>query len=1209
MFTARQTMLFGLKNGPRITTNSFVLVVLALSSVIAASAQVTIDAIAPVDQGTKKTSVSTGRFSTSSANELLLAFISADSISSTNVAVNSVSGAGLTWVRVIRTNAQRGTAEIWRTFASSALTNVTVTASLSQNVSSSMTVMTFSGVDTTGTNGSGAVGTTGTGNAPAGAPTATLITTRNNSLVVGAGNDWDNAILRTPGSNQTIVHQFLAPVGDTYWVQRQNSATPLSGTSVTINDIVPTGDRYNLSICEILPAGNSGTPTYSISGTVSPVSVGSGATLTLTGPMAGSTTADQSGNYSFSNLPNGTYTVTPSKTGQTFTPASQTINVNGAPVPGVNFAAVTYALSGTVSPTSVGSTTTVTLSGPVSGTTTPDSNGNYAFTLPNGTYTVTPSQIGYTFSPPNSTVTINGAPVGAVNFSATVVTGNLSISGSISPTSSGIGTLMTLSGPVGGTATADANANYSFSGLNAGTYTITPSKNGFSFTPGSRTVTISSTSATGVNFTAAAVPSSSISGTISPAPAGAGSVVTLSPYGYAVADSNGNFSFSNLPANTYTLTVARTGFTFSPPQLTVVLNGTASTGNNFSGSALPPSTLNSPDLSDIIPPAAMSIVGTGSSRVFQYTHDTFEGGSGPLEIQPVYNSASGNYQGIQHIYSLTNGSLTVAQSIPVAGAFVFDPAHLHFHFPFVTYGLYNSNPDGSIGPLVVPSMKDGFCIDNSFIYDSLLPNAGFGTWGTCGDPTTLRGLSIGAVDEYDQTDPGQAITIGTLPDGIYWLRAQVDPNNFLAESDKSNNETDVQMQFTGNTVTVLRIFKPALPPPPSVTLTSPIGSTVSGTVQLAATTASSGGSGMQFLLDGLPFGSVVSSAPYALNWDTTTSANGTHWLAAQYTDSTGRIGTSPVATVNVGNSGSSVPVVTVTDPVAGSTVSAVVIMAANVASANPVSSVQFYVDGTAVGSPVTAPPYSTFWDTETYSAGTHSITAAATDSFGGIGTSSPVSVTVDNSHPANLIGIDKQVFVDGVGTMTTPAFSTSADNELLIAFVALDGPSSSSQTATVSGSGLTWTLLKRSNTQAGDAEIWATVAPAPLTNATVIVQPAVGTGYHGTLVAVAFTNAAGPGIVNQSAAPSGAPDIYIPGVSAGNWVFAVGNDWDNAIARTPVSGQYLVHQRVDTSVGDTYWVQATTTPSTATALVDIHDSAPTTDRWNYCAVEIVATRQ
>ena len=1128
MSAARPNMSSGLKNGRRIASNLFFLFVLAFSSVVAARAQVNIDAAVFADQGTKKTSVSTGTFSTSSANELLLAFISADNTSSTNAIVNSVSGAGLTWVRVIRTNVQRGTAEIWRAFAASALTNVTVTATISQNVSSSVTVMSFSGVDTSGTNGSGAVGATGTGNAIAGAPTASLTTTRNNSLVVGVGNDWDNAIGRTLGSNQTMVHQYLAPVGDTYWVQRRNSTTPLSGTSVSINDTAPTGDRYDLSICEILPGSTGVTPTFSISGTVSPVSVGSAATLSLSGPVSGAVTPNSSGMYTFSSLPNGTYTVTPSETGQAFTPASRTVTVNGASITGMDF-------------------------------------------------------------------------------TATAVSSNMSISGSITPISSGVGTLMALSGTASGTATADANATYSFTGLNPGTYTITPSKSGFSFTPGSRTVTISSTSATNVNFTANAVPSSSISGVISPASAGAGALVTLSPFGYAVADANGNFTFSNLPANTYTLTVARTGFTFSPPELTVVLNGTASTGNNFGGSALPPPSLNYPDLSDIIPPAAMSIVGTGSSRVFQYTHDTFEGGSGPLEIQPVYNPASGNYQGIQHIYSPNNG--TVAQSIPVAGAFVFDPAHLHFHFPFVTYGLYSSNPDGSIGTLVAPSMKDGFCIDNSFLYDSLLPSAGFGTWGSCSDPTTLRGLSVGAVDEYDQTDEGQAITIGNLPDGIYLLRALVDPNNFLAESDKSNNETDVQMQFTGNTVTVLQIFKPVLPPPPSVTLTSPTGGTVTGAVPLTATTASSGGSGIQFLLDGQPFGSVIPSAPYTLNWDTRTSPNGTHWLAAQYTDSTGRIGTSPVVTINVGNSGTSVPVVTVTNPVAGSTVSAVIIVAANVASANPVSSVQFYVDGAAVGSPLTAPPYSTFWNTETYSAGTHTVTATAADSFGGIGSSSPVSVTVDNSHPANVIGVDKQVFVDGAGTITTPAFSTSADNELLIAFVALDGPSSSPQTATVSGSGLTWTLLKRSNTQAGDAEIWAAVAPDPLTNATVIVQPGVGTGYHGTLVVMAFTNAAGPGMVNQSAAPSGAPDIFIPGVSAGNWVFAVGNDWDKAIARTPVSGQYLVHQQVDTSVGDTYWVQATTTPSAATALIDIHDSAPTTDRWNYCAVEIVATRQ
>jgi hypothetical protein len=50
------------------------------------------------------------------------------------------------------------------------------------------------------------------------------------------------------------MHQYLSPAGDTYWVQMQNSPTPATGTTVKINDTAPTGDRYNLSICEILQA-------------------------------------------------------------------------------------------------------------------------------------------------------------------------------------------------------------------------------------------------------------------------------------------------------------------------------------------------------------------------------------------------------------------------------------------------------------------------------------------------------------------------------------------------------------------------------------------------------------------------------------------------------------------------------------------------------------------------------------------------------------------------------------------------------------------------------------------------------------------------------------------------------------------------------------------------------------------------------------------
>jgi hypothetical protein len=80
------------------------------------------------------------------------------------------------------------------------------------------------------------------------------VTTRNNSFVLGGGNDWDGATARTLGAGQTLVSQFLGTDGDTFWVQRTTNAAATAGTTVTINDTVPTNHRYNLTIVEILPA-------------------------------------------------------------------------------------------------------------------------------------------------------------------------------------------------------------------------------------------------------------------------------------------------------------------------------------------------------------------------------------------------------------------------------------------------------------------------------------------------------------------------------------------------------------------------------------------------------------------------------------------------------------------------------------------------------------------------------------------------------------------------------------------------------------------------------------------------------------------------------------------------------------------------------------------------------------------------------------------
>ena len=56
-------------------------------------------------------------------------------------------------------------------------------------------------------------------------------------------------------------------------------------------------------------------------------------------PRKTGATTNGAGNYTFAGLSNGTYTITPTNTGFTFTPASQNVTINAANVTGVNFTA------------------------------------------------------------------------------------------------------------------------------------------------------------------------------------------------------------------------------------------------------------------------------------------------------------------------------------------------------------------------------------------------------------------------------------------------------------------------------------------------------------------------------------------------------------------------------------------------------------------------------------------------------------------------------------------------------------------------------------------------------------------------------------------------------------------------------------------------------------------------------------------------------
>jgi hypothetical protein len=123
-----------------------------------------------------------------------------------------------------------------------------VTAVLSNSEAASMTVMTFTGAAPSLTGAASRAAS-----APSGQPSASLVTTRGNSLVIGVGTDWDAPRVMTAPAGQTIVNQFRPPVGDTYWVQRATNAVPAAGTTVTISDTYGASmpDRWNLALIEI----------------------------------------------------------------------------------------------------------------------------------------------------------------------------------------------------------------------------------------------------------------------------------------------------------------------------------------------------------------------------------------------------------------------------------------------------------------------------------------------------------------------------------------------------------------------------------------------------------------------------------------------------------------------------------------------------------------------------------------------------------------------------------------------------------------------------------------------------------------------------------------------------------------------------------------------------------------------------------------------
>src|SRR5947207_12624427 len=92
------------------------------------------------------------------------------------------------------------------------------------------------------------------------------------------------------------------------------------------------------------------------------------------------------------------------------------------------------------------------------------------------------------------------------------------------------------------------------------------------------------------------------------------------------------------------------------------------------------------------------------------------------------------------------------------------------------------------------------------------------------------------------------------------------------------------------------------------------------------------------------------------------------------------------------------PVVAITSPASGATVTGVVTVTASASDNVGVAGIQFKVDGSNIGAEVTSSPFAANWDTSGLPAGTtHTLTAVARDAAGNTGISPPVTVTVQSA--------------------------------------------------------------------------------------------------------------------------------------------------------------------------------------------------------------------
>lgn len=408
-----------------------------------------------------------------------------------------------------------------------------------------------------------------------------------------------------------------------------------------------------------------GTPTtFTLSGTVQSSGSGVEGVRISDGTRATFTASD--GTYFLTNVPAGSFTLTATKPELTFTRGFAAPLTVSADASGLDFTATPvagYSVTGKVTAGGVGVAGVVVSDG--SRTATTNSAGNYTLsTVPTGRYTLTAALAGWQFNPSgfSNPVDVISGNMSNLNFvaSGAYLSGTLPASLTTAPTvTDGVRTVTATRG------TTTQPWNFFLTSVPNGAWNLVATSPGVTLTPANFTNPVAISAGMGrsnLNFQAASTTTFTVSGTVRTGGTPLPNVAVTDGTRTATTDSLGRYVLVGVPAGSYTLTPALSGYTFVPATLAVTVSTANVTGQDFATTVvnLPP-TVAAPATATPAP-----VMGGTSTQLSVLGDD--DGGEGAL----TYSWAASSGYPVTFSASGTNGAKNATATFSGAGTYTLE---------------------------------------------------------------------------------------------------------------------------------------------------------------------------------------------------------------------------------------------------------------------------------------------------------------------------------------------------------------------------------------------------------------------------------------------------------------------------------------------------------------------------------------------------------